>query len=157
MAAPDNEFKDLSVVELKAVAESFAVDLNGITKKADIIKEIEENGVTFHMYQQLLAPDVDDSFEPADDLEPTPVDPGVTEVPLPNEPADEPEAVEEVVPDEVLVKMTRPNFSYQVRGYRFTRDHPFLLVSEEDADYLVEQDGGFRTATPREAREYYGV
>lgn len=157
MASPDNEFKDLTVTELKAVAASFAVDLDGFVKKADIIKEIEENGVTFADYKLLLEPDTDDAFEPANDLEPTPVDPGVTEVPLPDEPAEEPEAVEEVVPDEVLVKMTRPNFSYQVRGHKFSREHPFLLVSEEDADYLVEHEGGFRTATPREAREYYGI
>jgi hypothetical protein len=56
----------------------------------------------------------------------------------------------------VLVKMTRRNWSYQTRGYYFTRDHPFQLVAEDDADYLVEEDGGFQIASPKEAREYYG-
>lgn len=83
------------------------------------------------------------------------------------EPAEEPskpveqapvvEEDEEEAPadDLVLIRMTRHNYSYEVRGYKFTREHPFGLVTEEDADYLVEVEGGFQMATPSEARSFY--
>jgi hypothetical protein len=29
------------------------------------------------------------------------------------------------------------------------------LVAEKDADYLIEHDGGFRMASPKEAKEFY--
>jgi len=73
-----------------------------------------------------------------------------------------PEAKEEVEEEPgqeeenlVLVRMTRSNYTYEVRGYKFTREHPFGLVTEEDADYLVEVEGGFQMATPSEARSFY--
>ena len=51
--------------------------------------------------------------------------------------------------------MTRRNHSYEVRGYKFTRQHPFVPVTEEDAEWLVEKGGGFRPATNREIKEFY--
>lgn len=137
----DNEFKDLLVPELKAVAETFAVDLDGITKKQDIINELDEMGVTWEMYQASLEPE--DDFEETVEESPAPV---VTES---KEPAEE-EA------DSVVVKMTRKNWTYEIRGYRFTQQHPYALVAEDDADYLIETDGGFRMASPKELREFYG-
>jgi hypothetical protein len=142
MATEDTSFQELTVKELKALAEMFAVDLDGFTKKADIIKEIEENGVTFEMYKGTLEEeDVDDATEVVIDES--------LELPV-----DEPEVDES---DAVLVKMIRPNHSYEIRGYKFTRQHPFVPVSKDDADYLVEKDGGFRAASPRELREFYGA
>lgn len=57
--------------------------------------------------------------------------------------------------DKILVKMTRENFSYEVKGYRFTKEHPFLAVDADDADWLIENEDGFRPASPKEAREFY--
>lgn len=141
MALGDKSFQELTVKELRPLAEMFAVDLGTLTKKADIIKEIEENGVTFEMYAATLEPEEEELAEL--DLE---------------EPVEElPEVIdEEPVSDQVLIKMIRQNHSYEVLNYRFSRTHPFVLVSEDDADYLVEEDGGFRIATPRELREFYG-
>jgi hypothetical protein len=51
--------------------------------------------------------------------------------------------------------MIRANNTYQIRGYTFKQSHPFALVKEKDADYLIEVDGGFRMASPKEAREFY--
>jgi hypothetical protein len=69
---------------------------------------------------------------------------------------DEAKVVSQLKPAEkILLKMTRENFSYEVRGYRFTREHPFVAVNAEDADYLIENEEGFRPASPKEAREFY--
>jgi len=151
MATGDTSFNELTVIELKAVAEQFAVDLDGITKKADIIKELGELGVTWQAYAATLEPEVEE--EPdilvEDPVVIAPVQTVVVPVVV--------EPVEEEVDDVVLLKMTRLNFTYEVRGYRFTRDHPYVLVASDDADYLVEEDGGFRMASPRELREFYGA
>lgn len=144
MALGDKSFSELTVKELRPLAEMFAVDLGNLTKKADIIKEIEENGVTFEMYAATLEP------EEEDPIELTLEDDSPLELP-------EPVVEEEEESDKVLVKMVRQNHSYEVLNYKFSRTHPFVLVSEDDADYLVEKDGGFRIATPRELREFYGA
>jgi len=51
--------------------------------------------------------------------------------------------------------MTRANGTFVIRGYKFTKDHPFLPVREEDAVYLTENIEGFKIANPREAEEFY--
>ncbi|QNN99131.1 hypothetical protein SEA_FAUST_28 [Streptomyces phage Faust] len=56
-----------------------------------------------------------------------------------------------------LMKMLRANGTYEIRGVTFKKEHPFALVPEEDAEFIVENDpDGFRYATPKEAAEYYG-
>ena len=55
----------------------------------------------------------------------------------------------------VLVKMERNNHSYQTKGYTFTSDHPFVAMSESEAQAIFDSQEGFRLATPREAQEYY--
>lgn len=62
-----------------------------------------------------------------------------------------------VVPDDkVLVKMTRNNPIYEVRGYRFERDRaPFVFVDKADVDYLIEVEGGFTIARPDEVESFY--
>jgi hypothetical protein len=54
-----------------------------------------------------------------------------------------------------LVKMTRANASFEIRGYKFTREHPFAIVGGGNLDYLLEQVDGFRLATPAEVKSYY--
>lgn len=135
MTATLNDFtKD----ELVALAPEFAVELKAGMTKAAIVKEYDENGVTAELINSLRAPVEEEPVEAPLELE---------EVS-----AEEPEEEEEEL---TLVRMTRTNGTYQIRGYTFRRDHPFALVKEEDADYLIEVDGGFRMASPKEAREYY--
>lgn len=59
-------------------------------------------------------------------------------------------------PAKTLIKMDRQNPSFQIRGYKFTQENPFALVTEEDAEFLVDLNDGFYYATPREAAEFYG-
>ena len=57
--------------------------------------------------------------------------------------------------DSVLVRMTRANFRYDIMGYTFTKEHPFVAMKEEDAQEIFDREEGFRMATPREVQEYY--
>lgn len=58
---------------------------------------------------------------------------------------------------DTLVRMHRKNHTYELLGYRFTRDNPYALVTAEEAEYITESDpNGFRYATPKEAIEFYG-
>lgn len=57
--------------------------------------------------------------------------------------------------DKVLMKMVRENFYYEVKGYSFSKQHPFVLVDSATADYLVENEDGFRPASPKEAQDFY--
>lgn len=129
--------------ELEAIAEQFAVEIKPQTKKADIIKALETDGVTYELYESLRVEPEEDAAVEA---------PEFAEAPLVLEDA---EPVEEE--PEQIVKMTRKNWTYEIRGYRFTQQHPYALVKEDDADYLIEVDGGFRPATPKEIREFYGA
>lgn len=55
----------------------------------------------------------------------------------------------------VLVKMERQNSSWATRsGVVFTREHPFQLVTKEEADELF-METGFREAGPEEVLAYY--
>jgi hypothetical protein len=55
-----------------------------------------------------------------------------------------------------LIKMNRPNVSYQTRGHTFTQEHPYAIVSADDADYILSKEDGFSIASPSELKEYYG-
>ena len=46
-------FTELKLNELKEVAETFAVDLEGVKTKQEIIAAIQEEGVTYQMYDKL--------------------------------------------------------------------------------------------------------
>jgi hypothetical protein len=60
-------------------------------------------------------------------------------------------------PKDTLLKMYRANRSYEIRGYRFTQDNPYALVTAEDAEAITDADpDGFRYATPKEAIDFYG-
>jgi hypothetical protein len=61
-----------------------------------------------------------------------------------------------VVPDDrTLLKMTRNNPVYEVRGYRFTRQMPYVFVQNADVDFLVEVEGGFAVAKPSEVEDFF--
>lgn len=61
-----------------------------------------------------------------------------------------------VVPDDrTLLKMTRNNPVYEVRGYRFTRQMPYVFVKNEDVDFLIEVEGGFTVAKPSEVESFF--
>lgn len=124
-------FNSMKVSELKEVAEYFGADIEDAKGKAAIISALEEEGVTFDMYDKFINAD---KAEP--ELEPR---------------------KEKKVPDgpTVLVRMERGNLMYEINGHLFTREHPYVAMSEEDAEFIFSTQEGFRMATPSEVRNYY--
>ena len=131
-------FETLKVAELRKIAEDFAVDTDGIKNKADIIAALTEEGVTWSVYQKTIK-DVEEAAEDFAD----------TEEILPRfNPNAQPE-------DTVLVRMTRENYRYDILGFTFTKEHPFVAMTEDDAQEIFDKEEGFRLATPKEVQEYY--
>lgn len=129
-------FETLKVAELKKIAEDFAVDTEGLKNKADVIAALSEEGVTYAIYAKTLEK-LDEEAEEAQEVLPK-YDPKKTQS-----------------KDDVLVRMTRANFRYDILGYTFTKEHPFIAMKEEDAQKIFDMEEGFRLATPREAQDFY--
>lgn len=149
-------FKDLSVAELRRSAvEDFAVDVSDVDNKQVVIAALAESGVQWKDYvaqHPEVAPD-DNVVKSGG------VDSSVLSV---EEPADEPvgdvivaQPVSAKPTDKFLIKMTRNNPLYETRGYRFTQEHPYNLVSPEDAEFILSREDGFRQAFPSELEEFY--
>ena len=125
-------FTELKISDLRKVADSFGVDVKEAKTKQEIVALFEEEGVTYQMYNQL---NYSEKIE-----------------------VDLPKKKENKMPktqNSVLVKMERGNHSYQTIGYTFTNTHPFVAMSESDAQRIFDTQEGFRLATPREAQEFY--
>ncbi len=128
-------FADMKQPELKIVAEEFGVDIpKGFVKNEKIIELLQADGVTFDQWQRLKGEPVEEEVveQPKEEIK-----------------------VKDVTKTQVLIKMTRENGTFEDRGYRFTKSHPFVAVSEDDAEYFVNAYEGFRVALPSEVKEYY--
>lgn len=55
----------------------------------------------------------------------------------------------------VVLKMDRPNKSFSIMGHKFTSDHPYVVMDEEEALTICELTDGFRIAHPTEAAKFY--
>ncbi len=127
-------FDTLKVAELKVIATDFAVDSEGLKNKKDIIAALAEEGVTWSVYQSTVEA-IERDTEEVEVL-----------------PKFDPKAQAE---DTLLVRMTRDNHRYDIHGYTFTKDHPFVAMSEEDAQNIFDTEEGFRLATPKEVQDFY--
>lgn len=128
-------FETLKLTEIKKVAEDFGVDLENLKSKTDIIAALAEEGVTWAVYQKTIK-DVEDATEEIEVL-----------------PKFDPKKDQDK--DAVLVRMTRANFRYDTMGYTFTQEHPFVAMSEDQAQEIFDKEEGFRLATPKEAQDFY--
>jgi hypothetical protein len=128
-------FDTLKVAELKQIAEDFAVDISGLGGKKDIVAALSEEGVTWAIYKKAKGIEEEEK-EMNDTL---------------------PKAAPKVVnkEDMVLVKMTRANYSYEIMGHRFTKEHPFVAMDKDTAQAIFDKEEGFRLATPVEVQEFY--
>jgi hypothetical protein len=125
-------FLDLKIGELKKVADSFGVDVSVVKTKQEIVALLEEEGITYQMYDKFSAAEQE-------------------KIEVPEKKAKKIMKTEK----SVLVKMERPNHSYQAMGYTFSQQHPFVAMPEDEAQRIFDTQKGFRLATPREAQEYY--
>ena len=128
-------FDTLKVAELKQIAEDFAVDLNGLGGKKDIIAALAEEGVTWAIYKKAKGIEEEEK-EMNETL-----------------PKVEPKVVNKE--DMVLVKMVRHNYTYETRGHRFTKEHPFVAMDKDTAQAIFDKEEGFVLATPKEVQEFY--
>lgn len=130
-------FDTLKVSELKKVAEDFGVDTNGLKNKADVIAALSEEGVSWSVYEKTTQSLKDIAEE--DKIEVLPkFDPN-----------------KQQAADTVLVRMDRANFRYDIMGYTFTKEHPFVAMNEKDAQNIFDIEEGFRVATPKEVQDFY--
>jgi hypothetical protein len=127
-------FDTLKVAELKTIATDFAVDTEGLKNKKDIIAALAEEGVTWSVYQSTVEAIEKDTEE--------------IEILPKFDPKAQPE-------NTLLVRMTRDNYRYDIHGYTFTKDHPFVAMSEDDAQKIFDTEEGFRLATPKEVQDFY--
>jgi hypothetical protein len=130
-------FDTLKVAELRKIAEDFAVDTEGLKNKNDIIAALAEEGVTWSVYNKTINKMEE---ETEDMLEET--------LPKFDPKAEQPE-------NTVLVRMTRDNFRYDIMGYTFTKEHPFVAMVSEKAQEIFDKEEGFRLANPKEVQDYY--
>lgn len=129
-------FDTLKVTELKKIAEDFGVETDQLKNKNDVIAALAEEGVTWAVYQKTIK-DIEDNLEEAPEPQ-TKFDPK-----------------KEISEDDVLVRMTRANFSYQIQGFKFTKEHPFVAMKKEQAQAIFDKEEGFRLANPKEVQEFY--
>jgi len=167
-------FESLNHDQLTEAAELFAVDLaTSINSKSKVNPKLAaaafaEEGVTFDMYTELkmqheraraeLA--AQEAEEAA--LEAQRAANVVTQAALEAEADLEPIEDEVIITrkrrpktNDILVKMNRQNSYFEVAGKVFTKDHPFVLCTEDEAQRIFDTEVGFHIATPREAAEYY--
>ena len=128
-------FTNLKIVDLKKVADTFGVDVTEEKSKTGIIAILEEEGITWQMYDKFNSSE-------KEEIEVPEIEKKKRETKLKKE-------------NTVLVKMERDNHSYSTMGYMFTQDHPFVEMAESEAQVIFDRQTGFRIATPREAQEYY--
>jgi hypothetical protein len=129
-------FETLKLSELKQVAEDFGIEIEGLKAKTDIIAAMSEEGVTWSVYEKTQK-DIEDATIESDEELPKPV------------------RNKEQKGDSILVKMTRDNFRYDIIGYTFTKEHPFVAMPEDDAQQIFDSEEGFRLATPKEVQDFY--
>lgn len=129
-------FDTLKISELKKIAEDFGVSTDQLKNKNDVVAALTEEGVTWAVYQKTIK-DVEDNLEEAP------------------EPQAKFDPKKEISEDDVLVKMTRSNFRYDIIGFTFTKEHPFVAMNKEKAQAIFDKEEGFRLANPKEVQEFY--
>lgn len=128
-------FDTLKVSELKQIAEDFGVEVENLKGKKDVIAALADEGVTWAVYAKTLQ-DVDDAKEEVEIL-----------------PKFDPKKEQDK--DSVLVRMDRANFRYDILGFTFTKEHPYVAMSPEKAQAIFDKEEGFRLATPKEVQDFY--
>jgi hypothetical protein len=126
-------FTSMKIDELRKIAETFGVDQEEAKNKQDLIALIGEEGITYEMYEK---------FTQAESIK--------------KEVKDQPKPMKlDNNKDLILVKMDRENPRYDVMGYTFTSENPFIAMPEEKAQKIFDSQEGFRMATPKEVQEFY--
>lgn len=126
-------FDTLKINELKKIAESFGIEIPQKATKQSVILALQDEGITYETYSK---------FSGADQVEL-------------ESPKTEKKRVKLSKENSVLVRMDRSNPSYETHGYIFTSQHPYVAMTENEAQSIFDSEPGFRLATPKEVQEFY--
>lgn len=127
-------FSKFKIGELREIAENFGVEVPAKTSREALILLLEEEGITYEMYDKFANAEKEDTDVPA-----APQIPDLSNLEVRT----------------ILVRMDRANPSYQIGRFIFTQQHPFIAMPEWEAQRIFDSEEGFRPATPREVQEYY--
>jgi len=158
----------MSLEELKKrddivkVADTYGVDLSETKNNEQRLQALRDDGVDDEMVKQALKKDEEpeevekeQKLISSETVKPKFED---TEEQLPDEAKKAKNAQKKhdaIDSDVSLIKMTRNNPAYEIRGYKFTRANPYVLVNNADVDFLCEVEGGFAVAKPSEVESFY--
>lgn len=115
----------MKLEDLQKVAHFFEIGITENDTKKEIILKLQESGKTYSMYKKFI--DQQEGEE-------------VTEIQFGKT---------------ILLKMNRLNPSFEAFGYKFTKTHPYQVMSQEDAQRIIDTYDGFIIASPDEARSFY--
>lgn len=119
-------YQSMKLEELQGVAHFFEIEITENDTKKEIITKLHENGRTYATYKKFI-----DAQQPGSDD---------TEIQFGNT---------------ILLKMARLNPSFEAYGYKFTKVHPYQVMSQEDAQKIMDTYEGFVIASPDEAKSFY--
>jgi len=136
-------FNDMTMVQLKQIAEEFAVETPSKITKNSLIDLLHADGVTYEIYAHFdkISKEKEDNKREEEEMQAQFY-------------INQSDAVR-AASNQVLVKMERSNASYQSGRYVFTQEHPFVAMPIWDAQYIFDTESGFRLATPSEVQSYY--
>lgn len=171
-------YADLTEAELRGIADMYAIDLEDDATEQDVLNRVSSLSTAEvlldfpQLEERLNLPEDDEDEDDAPGLitsdatpsEETGAKKGVAKKVAAKKPtaaakkaASAKPAAKTVVPEEkTLLKMTRNNPVYEVRGYRFTRNMPYAYVNNNDVDFLIEVEDGFVVAKPSEVEKFFG-
>lgn len=151
---------DLTVGELKQVADEFVLNVDveneSVLRSAVESLNPDEVALSFPQWADRIAEEPEEEEESALVTSDATPKAKARKTTAKKAVAKKAAASKTVVPDDrTLLKMTRNNPVYEVRGYRFTRQMPFVFVKTEDVDFLIEVEGGFTVAKPSEVESFF--
>lgn len=120
--------QQLKKEELQKLAHKFEVQIDENTTKPELLTLLQEANITYSTYKKFFIDSEEVTEEESNSFDTKPC----------------------------LLKMERQNGSFEAFGKRFTKEHPYVVMSEEDAQDIIDSFEGFRLASPGEAKAYYG-
>jgi hypothetical protein len=129
-------FSQMKKEELLAIVDEVGgvVGVDVKSTKTDIIAALEEAGITWQTYSKI------NDEENSEDVVQNP---------------DATNATDNFVGKTVLLKMERKNPTFEIQGFKFTKNHPYVVMTEKQAQDIIDAAWGFRLASPQEAKDFY--
>lgn len=141
------KLKKLSATKLKEVAEKLSVDIEGTEgnsaaeTKTNILNMFAEFGIDDETYEKFYLSEEEKLQAIDSEVKPT--------ISKENYKAG----------GNTVLKLIGKNPVYETYGFRFSRDTPFVAMSDDDAQQILDSSDGnkFKIASPREVKEFYGL